>query len=145
MTDPYVEWFNLGNRWDGRVIGVLSSTHFNRRFRQRMRMTPMYYLHTTRMQAFQRLLTTIPKSLVEIAVDVGYTDPWMKKPGCAVFGFGPICDTSRTGFQGHDTETMSGYPASSVLSVRVIHSVNWALALGIDSHCGGGQVGQNSG
>jgi len=52
----------------------LSATHFNRRFRQLLRMTPMQYLRTVRVQAAERLLTTTSRSLAEIAIDVGYTD-----------------------------------------------------------------------
>ena len=52
----------------------LSSTHFNRRFRQLFRMTPMQYLRSVRVQAAQNLLTTTSRPLTEIAVAVGYTD-----------------------------------------------------------------------
>jgi AraC-like DNA-binding protein len=52
----------------------LSSTHFNRRFQQLLRMTPMQYLRAVRIQEAQRLLTTTAMSPAEIAVEVGYTD-----------------------------------------------------------------------
>lgn len=55
-------------------LAGLSSTHFNRRFRQLLRMTPMQYLRIVRVQAAQRLLTTTSRSLAVIATDVGYTD-----------------------------------------------------------------------
>jgi AraC-like DNA-binding protein len=55
-------------------LAGLSATHFNRRFRQLTRMTPMQYLRTVRIQEAQRLLTTSSKSLIEIAEHVGYTD-----------------------------------------------------------------------
>ncbi|MFT7641889.1 MAG: hypothetical protein ACI9G1_003640, partial [Pirellulaceae bacterium] len=42
-------------------LASLSSTHFNRRFRQLLRMTPMQYLRAVRVQATQRLLTTTAK------------------------------------------------------------------------------------
>lgn len=55
-------------------LARLSTTHFNRRFQQLLRMTPMQYLRTVRIQAAQRLLTSTSRSLAEIASEVGYTD-----------------------------------------------------------------------
>lgn len=55
-------------------LANLSATHFNRRFRELLRMTPMQYLRTVRIQAAQRLLTTTSRSIAEIAIEVGYTD-----------------------------------------------------------------------
>lgn len=52
----------------------LSSTHFNRRFRQLLRVTPTEYLRSVRVQAAQGLLATTARTLAEIAVDVGFTD-----------------------------------------------------------------------
>lgn len=52
----------------------LSTTHFNRRFQQLLRMTPKQYLRSVRIQAAQRLLTTTSKSLSDIAIDLGFTD-----------------------------------------------------------------------
>lgn len=52
----------------------LSTTHFNRRFRQLLRMTPREYLQKVRVQAAQRLLTEGSTALSEIAAAVGYTD-----------------------------------------------------------------------
>lgn len=52
----------------------LSSTHFNRRFRQLLRVTPTEYLRWVRIQAAQGLLSTSSRTLAEISVDVGFTD-----------------------------------------------------------------------
>jgi AraC-like DNA-binding protein len=52
----------------------LSSTHFNRRFQQLLRMTPMQYLRMVRVQAARNLLSSSSLSLVQIAAAVGYTD-----------------------------------------------------------------------
>jgi AraC-like DNA-binding protein len=55
-------------------LAGLSTTHFNRRFRQLIRMTPMQYLRAVRVQATQRLLTTTSQPLTDIALAVGYND-----------------------------------------------------------------------
>ncbi len=55
-------------------LAGVSSTQFNRRFRQLLRMTPMQYLRAVRIQAARKLLTTTSNSLVEIAMEVGYAD-----------------------------------------------------------------------
>jgi AraC-like DNA-binding protein len=55
-------------------LAGLSSTHFNRRFRQLLRMTPMQYLRTVRVQAARRLLIDTTWDLAAIAVDTGFTD-----------------------------------------------------------------------
>ena len=56
-----------------RLVG-LSSTHFNRRFKQVLHMTPNQYLRSVRIQVAQQLLTTTSLSIARIACDVGYTD-----------------------------------------------------------------------
>ncbi len=55
-------------------LAGLSSTHFNRRFRQLLRMTPIQYLRTVRVQAAQHLLTTTSRELSDIGLAVGFTD-----------------------------------------------------------------------
>ncbi len=55
-------------------LAGLSSTHFNRRFRQLLRMTPMQYLRAVRIQATQQILITTSRDLASIALAVGYTD-----------------------------------------------------------------------
>lgn len=55
-------------------LAGLSTTHFNRRFRQLLRMTPTDYLRIVRIQAAQHLLTTTSRSLSDIADAVGFTD-----------------------------------------------------------------------
>lgn len=52
----------------------LSSTHFNRRFQQLLRMTPTGYLRTVRVQAARRLISTTNRTLAEIAREAGFTD-----------------------------------------------------------------------
>jgi AraC-like DNA-binding protein len=52
----------------------LSSTHFNRRFQQLLRMSPTAYLRTVRVQASRRLLTTTSRALADVAAEVGFTD-----------------------------------------------------------------------
>ncbi len=55
-------------------LSKLSSTHFNRRFRQLLRVSPTEYLRAVRVQAAQSLLATTSRTLADIAVAVGYTD-----------------------------------------------------------------------
>ncbi len=55
-------------------LAGLSSTHFNRRFKQLLRMTPMTYLHTVRIQSARRLLSSSQQSLAAIAAEIGFTD-----------------------------------------------------------------------
>ena len=55
-------------------LAGLSATHFNRRFKQLLRMTPTTYLRTVRIQAARRLLSTTGRALVDIAHETGFTD-----------------------------------------------------------------------
>jgi AraC-like DNA-binding protein len=55
-------------------LAGLSSTHFNRRFRQLLRMTPTTYLHTVRIQCARRLLSSTQETLAAIAGETGFTD-----------------------------------------------------------------------
>lgn len=56
------------------ALSGLSSTHFNRRFQQLLRMTPTSYLRSIRIQAARQLLSGTNKSLAEIAQESGFTD-----------------------------------------------------------------------
>jgi AraC-like DNA-binding protein len=55
-------------------LAGLSTTHFNRRFRELLRVTPTQYLRSVRIQAAQNLLANTPNTLAAIAVAVGFTD-----------------------------------------------------------------------
>jgi AraC-like DNA-binding protein len=56
------------------LLAGLSSTDFNRRFQQLLRMTPTAYLRTVRIQAARRLLSTTSRALSAIAHETGFTD-----------------------------------------------------------------------
>ncbi|WP_230849379.1 AraC family transcriptional regulator [Planctopirus limnophila] len=55
-------------------LAGLSSTHFNRRFQELLRMTPTQYLRQVRIQTARQLLTFTSRSLADIAADTGFTD-----------------------------------------------------------------------
>ncbi len=55
-------------------IAGISVTHFNRRFRQLLRLSPMQYVLSLRTQEAQRLLTTTNDSIGNIAVATGFYD-----------------------------------------------------------------------
>lgn len=55
-------------------LAGLSSTHFNRRFQNLVKITPTKYLNLVRIQAARGLLTTTKKDLASIAMDTGFTD-----------------------------------------------------------------------
>ncbi len=56
------------------ALAGLSSTHFNRRFQQLLRLTPTAYLRTVRIQAARHLLSTTSQALSQIAQETGFTD-----------------------------------------------------------------------
>ncbi len=56
------------------ALAGLSSTHFNRRFQQLLRMTPTAYLRSVRIQAACHLLATTRRSLADIAGNTGFCD-----------------------------------------------------------------------
>jgi len=51
-----------------------SPTHFNRRFRQLLRMSPTEYLLSLRIQEAQRLLATTEHTIARIGHEVGFYD-----------------------------------------------------------------------
>ena len=55
-------------------IAGLSLPHFNRKFRQLLRLSPMEYVQSLRIQEAQRLLTTSSQSIGEIAANIGFYD-----------------------------------------------------------------------
>lgn len=52
----------------------LSSTHFNRRFQELLRSTPSEHLRSIRVQVACRMLSRTHRSLLEIAMETGFTD-----------------------------------------------------------------------
>ena len=55
-------------------LAGLSATHFNRRFRVLLRMSPTEYLLALRVQEAQRFLTESSMSMSEIALEAGFSD-----------------------------------------------------------------------
>ena len=55
-------------------IAGISVPHFNRRFRQLLRLSPMEYVLSLRVQEVQRLLTATDQSIGEIAMSSGFYD-----------------------------------------------------------------------
>lgn len=56
------------------ALAGLSATHFNRRFRQLLRMTPTNYLRSVRVQAARHRLDATTRTLAVIAHETGFTD-----------------------------------------------------------------------
>lgn len=55
-------------------ISGLSLPHFNRRFRKLLRLSPMEYVHSLRIQEAQRQLTSSTLSIGEISAAIGFYD-----------------------------------------------------------------------
>lgn len=55
-------------------LSGLSIPHFNRLFRKVLRLSPMEYVLSLRIQEAQRLLTTTPSTMGEIAAAIGFYD-----------------------------------------------------------------------
>lgn len=55
-------------------LAGLSVPHFNRRFRKLLRISPMEYVLSLRIQEAQRLLSTTRKSIAEVAAAIGFYD-----------------------------------------------------------------------
>lgn len=56
------------------ALAGLSSTQFNLRFRQLLRMTPTAYLMTLRLDLAQQLLNTTEQAIAAIGTSVGFYD-----------------------------------------------------------------------
>ncbi|MEQ1840448.1 MAG: helix-turn-helix transcriptional regulator, partial [Verrucomicrobiales bacterium] len=56
------------------ALAKLSVPHFNRLFRKVLRLSPMEYVLSLRVQEAQRLLSTTQSSLSEIAAATGFYD-----------------------------------------------------------------------
>lgn len=72
MAEHVAEEFNL-ERLAARA--ALSKFHFNRLFKSATGVSPSQYHSNLRMDAARRLLRETKKSVVAIALDVGYTNP----------------------------------------------------------------------
>ena len=72
MAENFAEEFNLDQL---AAQAGLSKFHFHRLFKSAVGVSPSRYLLTLRMDEARRLLRETKKSVVEIALDVGYTNP----------------------------------------------------------------------
>lgn len=71
MADHYSE--NISMEAMAHLVGI-SSTLFNRRFRELLRLTPTEYLLTLRVQEARKLLVQSNQSLADIGYSVGFYD-----------------------------------------------------------------------
>jgi AraC family transcriptional regulator len=72
MAENVAEEFNLERLAEQ---AGLSKFYFNRLFKSAMGMPPSHYLITLRMDEARRLLRETKKSVVEVALEVGYANP----------------------------------------------------------------------
>ena len=56
------------------VMAGLSSTQFNKRFRELLRMSPSEYILKLRIEVAQNLLNSSNKSIAEISAEAGFYD-----------------------------------------------------------------------
>ena len=72
MAEHAIEDFNLAH-----LAGLagLSKFHFHRLFKAAIGVSPLHYHINLRMNAAQRLLRETKKSVVNVALEVGYTNP----------------------------------------------------------------------
>jgi len=56
------------------AMAKLSSTQFNARFRELLRMSPSEYIPKLRIEVAQKLLSTSNKSIAETAAEAGFYD-----------------------------------------------------------------------
>ena len=74
-------------------LAELSPFHFSRVFKQATRMTPLQFVTRERMLQAQHLIRETSRSLIEIALEVGYTSP---SHLAQVFRSKLICATRRS-------------------------------------------------
>lgn len=72
ITEHLAEEFNLARL--AALVG-LSKFHFNRLFKSALGVSPSHYQITLRLNAARQLLRETDKSIMDVALDVGYTNP----------------------------------------------------------------------
>lgn len=88
IDDNYLTTITSG---DLAEVAGLSIPHFNRRFRQLLRLSPMEYILSRRIQEAQRLLTTTGHSVGRIALETGFYDQsHFTKRFTGVVGIAPL-------------------------------------------------------